>query len=90
MGARDTDSSFENFRQRVLAHPPTITGLHVVWRTIRNDRLEFDWTGPLRRNNVEEPITGFKHHESIFGTAEFPAETMDIAYGQDLMRLYLA
>ena len=44
----------------------------------------------LRRNGVEEPITGFAHHESIFGAAEYPAETMDMAYGQDVMRLHLA
>jgi len=90
LGSRDSDTSFENFRQRVLARPPVIAGLHVSWQTIRNERLEFDWTGPLRRNGVEEPITGFKHHESIFGAADFPAETMDMAYGQDVMRLHLA
>lgn len=90
MGARDTDTSFENFRQRVLAHEPIIEGLHVTWPTIRNERLEFDWSGPLRRNGAEEPIVGFKHHESVFGLAEYPAETMDITYGGDVMRLHLA
>ena len=90
LGARDSDTSFENFRRRVLVHPPVIEGLHVTWPTIRSERLEFDWTGPLRRNGAEEPITGFAHHESIFGAAEYPAETMDMAYGQDVMRLHLA
>jgi hypothetical protein len=90
LGSRDSDTSFENFRQRVLAHPPVIAGLHVTWPTIRSERLEFDWTGPLRRNGAEEPITGFAHHESIFGAADFPAETMDMAYGQDVMRIHLA
>mgnify|MGYP005856485793 CR=1 FL=1 len=90
LGAKDTDTSFENFRLRVLAHEPIVEGLHVTWPTIRNERLEFDWAGPLRRNGIEEPITGFKHHESDFGAAEFPAETMDITYGGDVMRLHLA
>jgi hypothetical protein len=90
MGARDADASFENFRRRVLASPPVVEGLHVTWQTIRGDRLEFDWTGPLRLNDAEQPITGFKHHESIYGVAELPAETMDIVYGQDVMRLNFA
>jgi len=90
LGSRDSDTSFENFRQRVLAQAPVIEGLHVTWQTIRSERLEFDWTGPLRRNGAEEPITGFAHHESIFGAAEYPAETMDMTYGQDVMRIHLA
>jgi hypothetical protein len=87
MGARDTDTSFENFQRRVIASRPTIEGLRVTWQTIREERLEFDWSGPLLLNGQQQPIAGFKHHESIYGAAEFPAQTMDIAYGQDLMRL---
>ncbi len=90
LGARDTDSSFENFRQHVLAQKPQIEGLHVIWRTIRGEELEFDWQGPLRRNGKEEPITGFKHYEGDFGLAEYPAETMDISYGAEIMRLHVA
>ena len=90
MGSRDTDTSFENFCRRVIASSPVIDGLHVSWKTIRGDQIEFDWTGPLMLNGKEEPITGFKHHESIYGAADFPAETMDIAYGTDVMRLHFA
>ena len=87
MGARDTDTNFENFRRRVLASQPEVDHLHVRWETIRGDRLEFDWTGPLLLNGQKQPIRGFKHHESIYGIAEFPAQTMDIVYGQDVLRL---
>ncbi|MEJ5199559.1 MAG: hypothetical protein WHX53_11605, partial [Anaerolineae bacterium] len=90
MGSKDMDGSFEAFRQKVLARPPVIDGLHVSWRTIRDEHLEFDWHGPLLRNGQEEPIVGLKHHESIYGQAEFPADTMDITYDQDVMRLHLA
>lgn len=90
MGSREMDGSFEAFRRRVLARPPVVNGLHVSWHTIRDEHLEFDWTGPLLRNGQEEPIVGLKHHESIYGQAEFPADTMDITYEQDVMRLHLA
>jgi hypothetical protein len=90
MGSRDTDTSFENFCRRVTASTPLVDGLHVTWKTLREDQIEFDWTGPLMLNGKEEPITGFKHHESLYGAAEFPAETMDIGYGADIMRLHFA
>ncbi|MCX7671793.1 MAG: hypothetical protein N2439_17205, partial [Anaerolineae bacterium] len=90
MGSKDMDGSFEAFRQKVLARPPVINGLHVSWHTIRGEHLTFDWRGPLLRNGQEEPIVGLKHHESIYGQAEFPADTMDITYDQDVMRLHLA
>ncbi len=90
MGSRDTDSSFENFRIRVVASKPAIEGLHVAWGTIRGDRLEFDWSSALLLNGQVQPITGSMHHESIYATAEFPAETMDITYKQDIVRLHFA
>jgi hypothetical protein len=44
----------------------------------------------LHVNGVEEPITGFKHVENPYALAEFPAASMDIGYGEDMMRLHLA
>jgi hypothetical protein len=38
----------------------------------------------------EEPITAFKHVENPYALAEFPAESMDIGYGEEMMRLHLA
>lgn len=90
MGRRGVDSSFENFCRRVVATAPVIAGHQVVWETIRGDRLEFDWTGPLRLNDQEQPLTGFQRHASLYGVAEIPAETMDITYDQDVMRLNFA
>ena len=90
MGNRDTDSSFESFRRRVIEAQPQIEDLHVSWKTLRGDELVFDWTGPLLLNGEEQPLGGFKHHESIYGVAEYPAETMDIVYGADVMRLHFA
>jgi hypothetical protein len=96
MGRRDVDSSFENFRRNVLAHKPDVVvspdgeGPHVVWETLRGDRLEFGWTGPLMLNGQEQPITGFKHHESPYAVADLPCLSMDIGYGPDVMRLRFA
>lgn len=90
MGSQTTDENFETFQRRLMATEPTITQQGVEWTTIRGDVLEFAWTGPLRLNGSEQPITGFRHHESAFAIAEMPAERMDIGYGQQVMRLHFA
>lgn len=90
MGQAEVDGSFADFRAAVLAKSLTIDGLHVEWETVRGERLSFGWNEPLRVNGKEEAITGFKHVENPYAVAEFPAQTMDIGYGQDIMRLHLA
>jgi len=90
MGAESTDGSFGDFRRAVLATQPAIDGLRVSWTTLRGDRLEFGWTGPLRLNGAEQPITGFPHHESAFARAALPARSMDIGYGSEMLRLNFA
>jgi hypothetical protein len=90
MGRAEADGSFEAFRTAVLANSVTANDLEIEWNTIRGERLGFDWSGPLRVNGKEEPITGFKHVENPYALAEFPAQRMDIGYGEDMLRLHLA
>jgi hypothetical protein len=51
---------------------------------------QFDWSGPLLVDGQAEPIAGFKHVENPYALAEFPAESMEIGYGEDMLRLHLA
>ena len=88
MGRAEVDGSFEDFCQAVLARSVVVDGLHVEWDTVRGERLAFGWSGPLTVNGQEEPITGFKHVENPYALAEFPALSMDIGYGEDVMRLH--
>jgi hypothetical protein len=88
MGRAATDGSFDDFRQAVRAGSVTAGGAQVTWETIRGERLAFGWTGPLLVNGTAEPITGFKHVENPYALAEFPAELMDIGYGEDIVRLH--
>ena len=90
MGRAELDGSFEDFRRAVLARSVIVNDLQLEWHTIRNERLGFDWSGPLLVNGVAEPIAGFKHVENPYALAEFPAKSMDIGYGENVMRLHLA
>ena len=90
IGRAAVDGSFADFRRAVLAGSVTINDLAVEWRTIRGERLAFGWTGPLLVDDQTEPITGFKHVENPYAVAEFPAGSMDIGYGEDVIRLHFA
>jgi hypothetical protein len=63
--------------------------LTVAWTTPRGEHLRFGWEGPLQIDGEIQPITGFPHHESPYGQADFPAQSMEIRYGQDALRLNL-
>ena len=87
MGQRSTDSDFQNFCAGVLAHPAKIDGLAVTWDTLGGDRLEFGWSGAFRRGGEEQPLSFAKRFEGPFVDAAFPAQTLDVGYGDQLMRL---
>ena len=89
MGRTEVDGSYEEFCQKVLAKAVTVNDLDVTWETARGDKLHFAWSGPLSVNGKEEAIDGFKHMDSAYALAEFPAETMDIGIGEQIMRLHL-
>jgi hypothetical protein len=89
MGGESTDGAFEDFQRRILAQPPQIHPLTVAWTTPRGEHLRFGWEGPLQIDGEIQPITGFPHHESPYGQADFPAQSMEIRYGQDALRLNL-
>ncbi len=52
--------------------------------------LTFGWEGPLLRNNQVQPITGFKHYDNPYCTADLPASQIEIRCGERAMRLNLA
>ena len=87
MGRQALDGSFREFRERVVAKGPVVNGLNVEWETVRGEKLSFGWTGHLLVNGEAQDVTAFKHYESLYAVAELPAQTMDIVYGDQLMRL---
>jgi hypothetical protein len=90
MGRAALDGSFGEFQDKVLGLDIAFEGPSVRCATLRGEMLAFGWDGPLLRNGEEEPITGFKHYESPYCIVEWPAEQMEIRYGDQAMRLNFA
>ncbi|MEM7131572.1 MAG: hypothetical protein AAF702_34980 [Chloroflexota bacterium] len=87
MGRKALDGTFNEFQQKILALDITLNEQSVHGDTLRNETIDFGWTGPLLVNEVEQPISGFKHYDSPFCQAELGDEQMEIQLGDQMMRL---
>ena len=87
MGRRTNDGDFVDFYSKVLANPVKVEGLAVEWQNLRGDLLQFAWSGPFQRNGESIPLSYAKRYEGPFVDAAFPAETMDIGHGIQMVRL---
>lgn len=90
LGRAALDGDFAAFQDRILALDVSFGDLSVRCATLRGERLAFAWEGPLLRNDVVQPITGFKHYENPYCTADLPASDMEIRHGDQAMRLDFA
>ncbi len=87
MGQELLDGSFEDFQQKVLALPMTLSPLSAQLTSLRGETLSFDWEGPFLMNDQAQPLAGFNHYENIYCTAELGTGQMDIIYQSEGMRL---
>ncbi len=89
MGRSQMDGSFAEFMKNVLACNIEFEDLAVRFQSLRGDTFKFGWQGPLMINNQDQMITGFKHYETPYCTAEFGASLMEIKQGDWMLRLNL-
>ncbi|MGE5222952.1 MAG: hypothetical protein ACM3PY_10960 [Omnitrophica WOR_2 bacterium] len=90
MGQELLDGSFEAFQQKIAALDFTIDRLSIHLRTLRNDDIRFGENEPFLVNGDEQPLSGFKHYENPYCTADYPAAQMDIILDEQVMRLNLS
>lgn len=87
MGRTSQDGTFAEFQATILALNVAFDDLVVQLRTLRGETLAFGWQGPLLHNGETISVHNFKHHQSLYGAADFPAEAILITYGEQGMRL---
>ena len=90
MGRAAQDGDFDEFQQAVLGLELRFDELSVHATTIlRGETLAFGWEGPLRVNENDVPLDGFKHYDNLYCVAELPATQMEIRFGDQMLRLNL-
>ena len=94
MGRQALDGTFEQFIQKVLEMEVDFdlgaskkSPAQVELTSLRGEQLRFGWKGALKVNGKTRRISGFKHYDNPYCSARLGAETMEIQYGADLLRL---
>ena len=87
LGRKQLDGDFQAFQQKVLALPVDFNHHSITCTTLRNETLSLAWEGPFLRDGQQQELSGFKHYDSPFISADYPCRQMDIAFGEDLLRL---
>ncbi len=87
MGRAALHGDFAAFQQKVLAASLSFDGLGVECQTLRGDTLSFGWDTPFLVNGETQPISGFKHYENTFTTADLPCKGMEVKTEEYLLRL---
>lgn len=90
MGREAKDGAFNDFQKAILGLPLNFQDLAVQMTGLRGEELAFGWQGPLTINGTEQPISGFKHIENPYCTADPHASHLDISYGGFVLRLNFA
>jgi hypothetical protein len=88
MGREETDGSFEAFQDAVLALDVDLRELGASCTTLRGETLSFGWEGPFLVDGEEQPLSGFKHYDNPYCTAEMGAPQMDVQFGEYIVRLH--
>lgn len=87
MGRAALDGDFGAFQDKILGLDIVFGELSVRCATLRGDTLAFGWEGPFMRNGEAQPLTGFKHYDNPYCTADWPASELEVRYGDLAMRL---
>jgi hypothetical protein len=90
LGRPDTDGSFEAFQEAVLGLDVQMEGSTIRCQTTRGQTIAFGWEGPFLVDEVEQPLSGFKHYENPFCTVDLPADEIEIRTADYLLRLDFA
>ena len=88
MGRKADDGDFGAWQEKIKASPaPVFDKMQVSWTKPGGETVSFGWNGPLLANNEEISLNDFKHFDSPFCSAEWPAKTIEIKYGKDALKI---
>ncbi|HEU0297272.1 MAG TPA: hypothetical protein VFR47_31310 [Anaerolineales bacterium] len=87
LGRAALDGDFSSFQEKILALHVKFADAQIRFNTLRGEVLSFGWQGPFLRDDIEQPLSVFRHYENPFAASEFPSRQMEVRYGDGLLRL---
>ena len=87
MGRKALDGTCHEFQKKILKLDISLSAQSVHGDTLRGETVDFGWQGPLLVNEIDQPITDFKHYDSPLCQAEIGDGLMEIQLGEQMMRL---
>ena len=87
LGQESSDGDFQAFVQKVQALDLSIDALNVEMTTLRGERLSFGWVSPFKCNNDILYSGDMPHIHNPYCDAAYPADSIDIRYKDDGLRL---
>jgi hypothetical protein len=86
MGQALLDGTFENFQEKIKALEIQTEG-SILIHNLRGDTISVDPDSHLMVNGQAQDIKGFRHYESPYCIADFPADEMIIGFKDQGMKL---
>jgi hypothetical protein len=87
LGREADDGPFACWIERIATAPLAFGRRSVVYESQSQGRIEFAWTGPLRRRGAIPRQRGFGRYESPWVTAGFPSQRLEVCCGGSALRL---
>ena len=87
MGQAGLDGTFENFQGKIKEMDFSIDDQSIRIHNLRGDDIIFGPGSHLNVNDQVQDISGFRHYESPYCIAEYPAKEMIIGFGDQGMKL---
>jgi hypothetical protein len=88
MGRAALDGTFDEFQTAILTQRVTFDDLTIQLETMRGTTLAFGWRESLLHNGEPVALHDSRHHQSLYGYADFPAEELLITYAEQGLRLH--
>jgi hypothetical protein len=87
MGQELLDGSFESFTQKCKEMNLAVEGLSINLHSLRGDEIAISPENHMTVNGQEQIISAYRHYESPYCIAEYPAEKLEIGLGEQGIRL---
>jgi hypothetical protein len=87
MGQDLLDGSFEDFQHKVLALDLSYDGGELRLTSLRGELISFGWDSPLVVNDETQALDGFLHFDNAYSQSELGADSIDIVYQGEGVRL---